>query len=91
VQSGPDTRYRLSRVTQTIGLVGEGSRGEIQESEVVTEDLCSRVTQRDGCQVQSGIKSGGHYLQQSKVLITGGKGPNTQWVHGEHIVSIGNK
>jgi hypothetical protein len=24
-------------------------------------------------------------------LHTGGKDPNTQWVHGEHIVSIGNK
>jgi hypothetical protein len=22
---------------------------------------------------------------------TGGEGPNTQWAHGEHIVSIGNK
>jgi hypothetical protein len=23
--------------------------------------------------------------------VTGGEGPNTQWAHGEHIVSIGNK
>jgi hypothetical protein len=41
---------------------GKSTRVEIQESWVVTERLCSRVTQTDGRQVQSDIKSGGHYL-----------------------------
>jgi hypothetical protein len=47
---------------------------------VVTEELCSRVTQTDGHQVQSDIKSGGHYLQQSKVLILSKECAQTMFV-----------
>jgi hypothetical protein len=32
-----------------------------------------------------------HFAKMLRLRDTGGEGPNTQWAHGEHIVSIGNK